>query len=62
MKHIEDNYHSFLYMLQCNYRLMKVKSIDDIVQVTKSFRLAICLSKLAVQIEMEKAFVYCAFE
>ena len=28
------------------------------MQVTKSFRLAICLSKLAVQVEMEKASVY----
>ena len=45
-----DNYHSFLYMLQSNNGPMKTIN-DSASYKLKSFRLAICLSKLAFQVE-----------
>ena len=56
MKYTVDNYHCFLYMLQCNNGPMKTIN-DSASYKLKSFRLAICLSKLEVQVEMEKASV-----
>lgn len=56
VKYVVVNYHSFLYMLQCNNGPMKTIN-DSPSYKLKSFFLAICFSKLAVQVEMEKASV-----